>query len=176
MSRFIKAAAALVLVLAAGLYLGSPYITFHQMQAAVENKDAQALSEHIDFPALKENLKASISAKLMSEAENAPEDNPFAGAGAVFAIALVGPLIDALITPESVAMMMQGEKPSMDPSGEAAQIEHNTTPPEISTGYKDLNTFAVHVTDADNPESKMTMNFKRHGFFSWKLTSIDMPM
>ena len=175
MSRLAKILIAGAAVLLIGWYAVSPYITLHQMRSAAESKDAEELSEHIDFPAVKESLKASFSAKMMSEAANSPNDNPFAGAGAALAIAMIGPMIDALVTPQAIAMMMQGEKPPP----QQAQVPAASTPnkePNVSSGYTGINTFDVDVSDKDDPTAKIGLRFKRHGLFSWKLTSIEMPM
>jgi|HigsolmetaAR201D_1030396.scaffolds.fasta_scaffold47403_1 hypothetical protein len=175
MSRSIKATIAGALLLLVGWYAASPYITLHQMRSAAENKNAEELSKHIDFPAVKESLKASFSAKMVAEAAKSPDDNPFAGAGAALAIAMIGPMIDALITPQTIAMMMQGEKPTVQ-QADTTTLSTPSKEPNVSSGYTGLNTFEVDISDKDDPSVKIGLRFKRHGLFSWKLTEIDMPM
>ncbi len=174
MSRTVKIVIGTVIVLLLGWYVASPYIALHQMRAAAENRDAEALSEHIDFPALKEDLKASFSAKMMAEAAKAPSDEPFAAAGSALAMAMIGPMIDAMVTPQAVAMMMKGEKPS--PANMAEQSSEPQREPNVSASYKGLNTFAVTVSEPEDQTSSFKLIFKRHGFFNWKLTSAELPM
>ena len=174
MSRPVKAIIGSVLALLIGWYFASPYITLHQMKSAAETGDAAGLSEHIDFPALKEDLKASFSAKMMAEAAKAPSDEPFAAAGSVLAMAMIGPMIDAMITPQAVAMMMEGKKPT--PVNDSNQASTPQRKPETSASYKGLNTFAVTVSEPEDQNSSFKLIFKRHGLFSWKLTSAELPM
>ena len=174
MSRTVKIVIGTVIVLLLGWYLASPYIALHQMRTAAENRDAEALSEHIDFPALKEDLKASFSAKMMAEAAKAQSDEPFAAAGSALAMAMIGPMIDAMVTPQAVAMMMKGEKPS--PTNMAEQSSEPQREPNVSASYKGLNTFAVTVSEPEDQTSSFKLIFKRHGFFNWKLTSAELPM
>src|SRR4029079_4727031 len=43
-----------------GMYLASPLIALHRIARAVETKDAVALTERIDFPALRRSLTKQI--------------------------------------------------------------------------------------------------------------------
>ena len=175
MSRSVKVLLGAALALLVGWYAASPYIALHQMRSAAESKDAATLSEHIDFPAVKESLKASFSAAMMAEVTQSSQDDPFAGAGAALAIAMVGPMVDALVTPQAIAMLMQGEKPEL----ERYDVQVASTPrqePAVSYGYTGLNTFKVDVSDKSDPNAKIGLRLKRHGLFSWKLTSVDMPL
>jgi hypothetical protein len=56
-------------VLALGIllstYLASPLIVLHEMASAVENKDAEALTERIDFPALKRSFTKQIAQEYL---------------------------------------------------------------------------------------------------------------
>lgn len=42
----------------------SPYYTVYQMKQAAQCHDAQALNDYVDFPALRQSLKATIDRKL----------------------------------------------------------------------------------------------------------------
>ena len=175
MSRSVKIMLGAVLALLIGWYAASPYIALHQMRSAAESKDAAKLSEHIDFPSVKESLKASFSAAMMAEVAQSSQDDPFAGAGAALAIAMVGPMVDALVTPQAIAMMMQGEKPELErPHAQVASTPGQE--PVVSSRYTGLNTFKVDVSDKSDPHAKIALRFKRHGLFSWKLTSVEMPL
>lgn len=59
-----------------GAYLGSPFLTLHQMRQAAERKDAAALSAHIDFPALRASAKHAVDAKVRREVISASESRP----------------------------------------------------------------------------------------------------
>jgi hypothetical protein len=40
----------LLAVAAIGWFVASPFYTAHQMEAALQNNDGEALAKHIDFP------------------------------------------------------------------------------------------------------------------------------
>src|SRR5438309_7472651 len=67
----VAALAAAALIIAAGVtwYLASPGWTLHQMKAAADANDPDALNSYIDYSALRENLKAEIKGQMTAEAK-----------------------------------------------------------------------------------------------------------
>lgn len=67
--RFLKPVAigiALIVVAAVALYAyASPYLALRQMKQAIDARDAQAISVHVDFPALRISLKQQLTDELM---------------------------------------------------------------------------------------------------------------
>jgi hypothetical protein len=57
------AAAALIIASGALWYFESPAWTLHQMKAAADANDPDALNSYIDYPALREDLKTEIRAR-----------------------------------------------------------------------------------------------------------------
>ena len=47
-----------------------PYITISQLREAAKSGDSDSLSEMVDFPLLRENLKEAFKAKLLEETTN----------------------------------------------------------------------------------------------------------
>lgn len=88
----------IVILVAFGTWLYfAPYLAVSGMKAGAEAKDAVKLSSYVNFPALKESLKASFRAKLASGAAKKPEGNPFGAVGAALAVAFVNPPASANI-------------------------------------------------------------------------------
>ncbi|MDW8002177.1 MAG: DUF2939 domain-containing protein [Deltaproteobacteria bacterium] len=166
----------ILLLTGIGLYL-TPYFAVYNMKKAAENKDADALSDYIDYPSLRENLKANIGAKIAGEIAKMKDGNPFGVFGLAFAALLINPMIDALITPESVAMLMKGEKPILDglesSSGKESLSEKSEI--EISRSYKGFDRFVVKVRRKGSSEEPVELIFRRHGLISWKLSGLRMP-
>ena len=119
----------------------TPHLAVSGMRSAAESNDAEKLSDYVNFPALKENLKASFNAKLAKNVVN--DANPFSTLGALMAAALVNPMIDALVTPESLAMMMKGNKPQ--PTANFPQSKSSDIDVDTSMSYKGFNRFIVTV-------------------------------
>ncbi len=162
-----------VLVVCTGFYF-SPHLAVHNMKKAAEAKDADALSSYVDFPSLRESLNANFNAKMVSEVAKSKSGDPFEALGAAIATALINPMIDALVTPESLAILTKGEKPEMSQSGNESKIQSaperaNT---ETSMSYKGLNRFIVRVKEKDSTEEPIEFIFKRDGIISWKLSGL----
>lgn len=93
---------------AIGYAYASPYIALGRLKSAVDARDAQAVSEYVDFPSLRISLKQQVTEELMRRIDAVKKDNPFAVIGALIGSALIGPLVDAYATPEGVAALMSG--------------------------------------------------------------------
>ncbi|KVG65834.1 hypothetical protein WT72_20950 [Burkholderia pseudomultivorans] len=106
---------AVVVVAAIGYAYASPYIALDRLKSAVDARDAQAVSEYVDFPSLRISLKQQVTEELMRRIDAVKKDNPFAVIGALIGSALIGPLVDAYATPEGVAALMSGLPPRGNP-------------------------------------------------------------
>ena len=142
----------LIAVLAIWLFF-TPHLAFRGMRAAAEARDAEKLSSYINYPVLKENLKASFNAKLLGQAQKQPSDNPFANLGIAMASLVIGPMVDAFVTPQAMAEMMKGEKPRLIKSPGAADGatsgssgEQRPERPKTSMRYEDFNRFVISLS------------------------------
>jgi len=173
------AAAALVVVLGAGLY-ATPYITVLQMRSAAQAKDAEKLSNYVDFPALRENLKTSFNEKINAEMAKSKDTSPFGALGAAVAGALINPMVDAMVTPQSLSMIVQGEQPKGDkPQPDTPPATDSGNKPDantdVSMGYEGFNQFAVNIKHK-NVAAPVSLIFHREGLISWKLAALRLPL
>ena len=152
----------------------TPHLAVSEMKSAAEAKDAAKLSAYVDFPAVKESFKASLNAKLAMQAPKEQDGNPFAALGAAMAAALINPMVDALITPEGLAMMMKGDKPQPGVNAEQAQQTDSNT--DTSMSYESFDRFVVTVKKKGAAEEPLGFVFNREGMFSWKLSALRLPM
>ncbi|MGR3907664.1 DUF2939 domain-containing protein [Burkholderia sp. SR8] len=106
---------AVAILAAIGYAYASPYVALGRLKAAVDARDAQAVSEYVDFPSLRISLKQQVTEELMRRIDAVKKDNPFAVIGALIGSALIGPLVDAYATPEGVAALMSGIPPRGNP-------------------------------------------------------------
>ncbi|KAB0643542.1 DUF2939 domain-containing protein [Burkholderia latens] len=106
---------AVVILAAIGYAYASPYVALGRLKSAVDARDAQAVSEYVDFPSLRISLKQQVTEELMRRIDAVKKDNPFAVIGALIGSALIGPLVDAYATPEGVAALMSGLPPRGNP-------------------------------------------------------------
>lgn len=70
MKRWLIALLVLVLLAAGGWAWGSPYLTLWQMKRAAEARDVDALAGHVDFPAVRESVKAQLATRMRGGTED----------------------------------------------------------------------------------------------------------
>ena len=125
-------ALAVVVIAAIGYAYASPYVALGRLKSAIDARDAQAVSEYVDFPSLRISLKQQVTEALMRRIDSVKKNNPFAVIGALIGSALIGPLVDAYATPEGVAALMSGIPPRGNP-GERPP-EWSGPPPGTTAG------------------------------------------
>ena len=148
-----------VAVAVAAYWYWSPLLVVHQMKEAVRAHDVAAFNSHVDFPALRENMKDDIAGK--------PSDDVLSGFGRL----LGGVVVEALVRPEAVMFVLEhgdfakryserqkererGEEPA---SGEAK--------PKWVTEREGANRYIVR-------NDKVALVFVRNGFADWKLSEL----
>jgi hypothetical protein len=168
---------AVLFVLAVGAYLLSPFWAVHKLRQAAEAKDAVYITDSVDFPSFRESLKGALTAQMAKEAAAPQQEDGFGVLGAAFGAMMVGPLVDALVTPEAVIGLMQGkdfevvsEQASGGNAPDVSPGEEQREKVSTSMRYEGLNRFVVCVTDKDQKAASLVL--QRHGLFSWKLSGI----
>lgn len=157
----------------------SPYWVVSQMRSAAQAQDAAALSAFVNFPLLKDDLKSDLVSMMTAQAGYSGGVPSLSAMESAFALALVGPLVDALITPASVALMFQGEAPSLSggdvdqPASDRGEMPSSDV--TVQTGYTGLNTFDVTVTSPHVPDAPLRLTLARSGLFAWQLVALDIP-
>jgi hypothetical protein len=173
-------------VLFAAWWFATPYLTLHSIQSAAENKDTHALSQYVDFPALKESMKTNLKRKFMQTLSKTHNDNPYANllgaAGSQVAAQMIDPLLDATITPETITELLQGRsKPaSSNPDGNGSGSDPlslilSDEDTVITKGYLGFDTFAVALKNKKNDKELVAFILKRQGLFAWKVSEVDIP-
>lgn len=155
--------------------VAAPYITVFQMKSAAESHDGEALSEHIEFPSVRQSLKDQMNAmfaKKMAEDEDM-KDNPFAALGAAFAGMMVDKMVDSYVTPAGITQLMAGEKPQPEENKESSTVSGQKPLSDASMSYESLDKFVVTVKGDDGGEGKFVL--RRRGL-GWKLTDIIIPL
>ena len=165
---WLLAAVALILALGVTWYFASPWYTLKQMREAAQSNDADALSAHVDFPALREDMKSEIMAQLMVEAQN--DESGMGALGTAMASAMVGPMIDGFVSPAGLraAFIANRNRKEAQPKNKAAGAFDVSEDVEIER--RGFDEFAVG--SKSRPDGKMI--FKRHGL-GWKLSGVDLP-
>jgi DUF2939 family protein len=157
------AAASIVIASATLWYFESPAWTLKGMKDAAQSHDADALNAYIDYPALRDSLKAELTARMRAEAQEDKSDlGSFARAlGAV----TLGPLTNILVSPAGMRAALFASKQGVGPAASALRV-----PKEPVIVRRNFSEFLV--TAKDRPNSGLV--FKRHGL-SWMLSGVELP-
>lgn len=163
-----------------GTSYASPYWAVHQLRAAADAADADALQDYVDFPALRESIKAEIQAKVVVPEITDPklQERPLGGIGAMVASAMIGSMVDAMVTPAGVASMMRGKpdpKAAALPSSAGSSAAQRGEAPRARYAYDGFNRFSVTYQDGDKADRSVALILRRDGLFGWKLVRVKLP-
>ena len=162
----IAALAAALIAIASGAlwYFESPAWTLKGMRDAAQSRDADALNAYIDYPALRESLKAELMARMMAEARK--DKSGFGALGMALGSAMMGPMIDGLVSPAGMrAALLASRHANAPPAASALHVPEK--PVIVRRNFSEF-----LVTAKDQPNSGLV--FKRHGL-SWKLSGVELP-
>ncbi|MDN2713987.1 DUF2939 domain-containing protein [Janthinobacterium sp. SUN120] len=173
MKKITIAAAVAVIAVAVTAY-ASPYYTLHQIKTALAERNADALAAHVDFPALRASVKTQLEASMARSIEaTAGSGNPLAALGQSIASAMLGKMVDTMVSPAGVVALVN--KSAVSPQAEAnpdAPADGARKKADYSAGYAGLNTFIVRAKDGNAQEGALVL--LRHGVWGWKLSSIEI--
>src|SRR5215216_6766936 len=81
------------------IYGASPYVSFWRFRAAVQSRDAAAISSRVDFPAVRASLKRQLMARFANRTKSHKRWNNLGPT-------LIDAIIDAYITPQGIAELL----------------------------------------------------------------------
>lgn len=166
-------------IIVAGASYASPYITVYLLQDALQKKNARAISTMVDFPAVKEGLKAVF---LKHAVENAKSDanmnNGWAALGFMIGTAMINATIDTFVSPSGLEALYSGVPPSeVVASSQIPSTRLQPSEPDYQFGYNSFDSFVIKVKPrnehATEPPNAVTFVLSRTGPFSWKVTSLE---
>ncbi|PKN19499.1 MAG: hypothetical protein CVU71_08325 [Deltaproteobacteria bacterium HGW-Deltaproteobacteria-6] len=164
----------LILFFVVGYVAAGPYLTVWAIKTAIVEQDSEKLSENIEFPTLRQNLKDQLNAAMMKNISAELQNNPFAAIAAGLASKMVDGIVDSFVTPSGLATFMEGKKPSKTESNNV------TTPPQKDNLFKNArftydstSKFSAWVPNDKGEEARFV--FQRTGL-SWKLINLVIPI
>lgn len=157
----------------------SPYFALQSMQTAAVERDAKKFSSYIDFPLLRENLKAELNAKMLSEMSKnqSPQENPYSGLALTMGPVMVNTMVDAYISPAGIEMLFKVAEDRANDKSKPFDAFNQTIlsqdKVEVRAEYISFNEFEVSYRTDKGGESKLV--FERRGLSSWKLVNSKLP-
>ena len=172
MKKLIIALGSLIII-AAGLFLSGPFITIDGIRSSIKEKDSDRLSTYIEFDLLKKNLKEQFNTQMLKATSADQDNNPLGMMVAGFASQVIDGLLDAYLTPSSISLLLEGEKPdqygsSFNREG-SAQKETSEPLKEYEVKFVSHNRFYVYTKGSHDQEIKIIL--QRFGL-EWKITNI----
>jgi len=188
MKRTITTILALILVasFAASVYY-SPYWTLYKMKVAVEDKDADGLSRHVDYPALRASLKSQVKTSLNRQMAQVGEQMRAFGAtaeqadsvGNLLPTGLMDQMVDAMVSPQAVAAMLSGTGSSTGTdtgtsdvtAGQPGSAKGNGKPLDLTLRYRGWDEALFRARGEEGG-----FLFQRAGLWSWRLAGVDLGL
>ncbi|RYY23783.1 MAG: DUF2939 domain-containing protein [Sphingomonadales bacterium] len=115
MKRILIALALIVVAAAGGWYWASPWWTLQSMRNAAEARDVTALSRHVDYPVLRENLKRRLRARMESGGSGV--------LGGLVSRGLADQLVDIALTPQGLSVIFAAAPLAADPEPGRVQLK-----------------------------------------------------
>ena len=164
----------LLLILAVGYIAAGPFLTVWAIKTAIVEQDSEKLSENVEFPALRQNLKDQMKAIMMKKASAELKGNPYAALAAGLNTKMADGIVDSLVTPNGLAAFMEGKKPSKNESKDnTAPIKKDSLFKNASYTYDSTSIFSIWIPDAKGKNARIVL--QRNGL-SWKLVNIVIPI
>jgi hypothetical protein len=162
-------------VLFAGVWLYfTPYIALNKLQKAARQGDQQAMAELVDFPSLRESVKGNVRSAVENSVGR--ERNPIGVLGGILAGAVAGPVVDAVVTPQGIAALTEGERPGQRRrGGDDADSRLRVKDVKVKRGYEGFDLFVVHFVGKEDGKERMALLMRRDGIANWRLSGIRVP-
>lgn len=173
------AAGLVILVVLLGAWASGPFLTVHNIRKAIEAQDTAALSQHIDFPALRANFKQQLDDQLVRKAGANVQSSLLGAVALRMAGSLTDGVVDMLATPAGLGALIEGRgllnratSDQINPN----DIDAGTTPSDPLEGAKYRFQSPSRFTITLHPESEdpLVVGMTRDGF-RWRVTDIRLP-
>ena len=183
-----------VLALAWVVFMLSPYVAFYKLAKAVQAKDVAAITERVNFSAVRLSLSRQIASAYAKATGGGKQESSPVGQVAVSAgTAAVDTLIAPYMTPEAIIDLLTRGAPDAAPKGvpDAAapsSLGGGLQPFELSLDrFKELffasesrgfRGFAVAWPPGQPPEERFRLIFRLTGpsrGFTWRLVGLELP-
>ena len=114
------------IVALASYVAAGPYLALHGIRTALAEQDTARLERHVDFPALRVNLRVQVEDHLARQAGPDVSSSLFGAAALSLANQVLGRGVDTLVTPMGIAALLQGRATWKRAVGETASLRSST--------------------------------------------------
>ena len=161
-------AALLVLVVLAVLLLRGPQATLDAIGEAAAKRDNAQIARHVDLPALKHSLGRLMLQQMGAALPDDKGNNRQMMGQFVIAGALVGPLVETLVTPDGIGALLRGQI-----AARAAGGAVNGPMPAYRLSWDGLSSVRAAMLSSDGEPGALLLVLRRDGI-RWKLAGVEM--
>ena len=154
-------------MLGPALLYASPQRSIDRMREAIVAGDAVRASEYIDFDALRASLKVQFNERLLKRMSERLVHNPLAAFGVLLGQKVVDLLLDALVSPEGLRALMQGNLSAKSGDGSNKR-------PVLPEYRGELQGLWSYTATATAEGKDVVYRFRRSGP-TWKLVDVRLP-
>ncbi|MBC7670269.1 DUF2939 domain-containing protein [Caulobacter sp. DWR2-3-1b2] len=170
----------------AAAFATAPWFAFRALKAAAQYEDVQAISELVDFPAVRRSLTSELNdaepaAVAPAEPPSIWRDPLGVFKRAIEPIAPREPKVDRYLTVAGLSALTRGYPPGMAPTAAAKPVtamdkaKAAVTGPHAAIAYWDPNRVRIAVKRPDAADKTTVFTFQRGKLFEWKLVHVRLP-
>lgn len=173
MKKLIITLSSLIVIALGVSFVSGPFIAIDGIKSSIKEKDSDRLSSYIEFDLLKKNLKEQFNTQILKATSADADDNPLGVMVAGFASQVVDGLIDVYLTPSSIALLLEGEKPDTyrSPFDSDKSTKQEPTEPLEEYEFKFVSHDRFYVYTKGSHDQEIKIILQRFGF-DWKITNI----
>lgn len=153
----------------------SPYVALQYMQESLRTRNFRQLSSMIDFPSVRENLKAQLLKSTLEQYSNQKaEQSMWSGLGLLMGSAIANNAIDSYVSPAGLQALLSQASSDNNKSAEGFKnIAKKLAEPIYSSAYESIDNFRVSVAGGQADQiSSVDFFLNRTSPFTWKLIEI----
>jgi len=169
----------LIAVALAGYVVSGPYLAIQGIRAALAEQNTRKLERHVDFPALRVNLRAQLQDQLARRAGVETQSSLLGSIALALAGNAVGAGVDTMVTPLGIGAILQGRSVWKKARGQtvggdsyAPAVPYDPMR-EAQHRYESSSRFTATILDEDG--DPVVFVFSRQGL-RWRLTDIRLPL
>jgi len=170
----------------AAAFATAPWFAFRALKAAAQYEDVQAISELVDFPAVRRSLTAELNETPAAAAPAEPpsiwRDPLGVFKRAIEPIAPPEPKVDRYLTVQGLSALTQGYRPGSAPAAPPRPVtamdkaKAAVAGPHATIAYWDPNRVRINVKRPGQPAKTTVFTFRRDQLFTWRLVHIRLPL
>ncbi|MFN3856214.1 MAG: DUF2939 domain-containing protein [Caulobacter sp.] len=176
-----------LVVLAAALFalafMGAPFAAYRALNAATAAEDVQAVSELVDFHAVRKSLAQQLDPEMSGSAEPPTiwQDPIGALRRAWKDVAPSEPRAEAYLTLDGLSALVRGYRPGAAPppekpgGGVGGAIGAFVGGPWPGVAYFGFDRVRLAVRRPGEPATVTVLTFERRDLFTWKLVHVQLP-